>query len=116
MALVPFDLTTIAEVDGGRIAIAFDEEMRGVVKDCMNRPGDNRPRKITLEVLLTPQIAEDGSCDSINGEFVLAHKAPSRRSRPINFVSNKQGHLKFHPDSPDNAEQRTIFDGQNGEE
>lgn len=116
LALIPFDLTTIADVDGGRIAAAFLEEMRGVVKDCMNRPGDNRPRKIQLEILLTPLIADDGSCESINGEFVLQHKAPSRRSKPVNFLSTTQGHLKFNPDSAGNAGQRTIFDDGNGDE
>lgn len=110
MPLVELNLKSLDELDEGRVATAFVHELKRVVLDCMDRPGDKSARNVSLVFKLTPVIADDGSCESANGEFAIHSSTPKRKSKTYNFAVNKKGHLGYSQHSEDNAAQRTLDD------
>jgi hypothetical protein len=110
MPLVELNLTNLNDLDEGRVATAFVHELKRVVLDCMDRPGDKSARTVSLVFKLAPVIADDGSCESANGEFAIHSATPKRKSKTYNFSVNKRGHLGYSQHSEDNAAQRTLDD------
>jgi len=51
-------LSAIAEMDGGRIGEAMKQALKRIAQDMDDRPGDDRPRKINLEIATIPVIGE----------------------------------------------------------
>lgn len=110
MALVELNLQSLNDLDDGRVATAFIHELKRVVLDCIDRPGDKNLRKVALEFELTPIVADDGSCESADGQFKIKSKVPDRKTKTYSFGVNKRGQLSYSQNSPDNIDQTTIFD------
>ena len=113
MAIVQLNFKSLAELDDGRVATAFEHEVKRAVQDCFDRPGDKKARTIMLEMSLTPITETNGGIietDGCHGEFKIKSKVPERRSKTYEFKANKYGHLSFSSNSPDNHDQTTIFD------
>lgn len=113
MPIVQLNFKSLADLDDGRIATAFEHEIKRAVQDCYDRPSDKKPRTITLEFQLTPITENNGGVvetEGCHGEFKIKSKVPERRSKTYEFKANKQGHLSFSSNSPDNHDQTTIFD------
>jgi hypothetical protein len=111
MPLLNLSLESINDLDDGRVSVAFTQELKRAVLDCMDRPGDKTARTIALEVKIMPVAADDGSCEGANGEFQIKAKLPTRKSKTYSFKTNTKGHLMFSSTSPESADQKTIFDG-----
>lgn len=50
--MMQLDLENLKVLDDGRLAAAFEQELRHVVLDLMDRPGDDRERSVTWKVKL----------------------------------------------------------------
>jgi hypothetical protein len=46
MALLQLRLETLKNLDFGRPPAAFEQALGDAVRDCCDRPGDKRPRKV----------------------------------------------------------------------
>lgn len=101
-------LATMAEIDGGRLAIAFKQALKRCAEDCDDRPGEKKARTITLTVAVEPRVDEDGLCEDCDVRVTIADNVPKRKSKPYNCSLRKGGHLMFHPDSLDDHEQETF--------
>jgi hypothetical protein len=110
VALVQLTLESLKDLDDGRVSAAFVHELKRAVQDCMDRPGDKHARSVSLEFKVTPIVADDGSCEGADGEFDIKSKVPTRKSKTYSFKTNKQGHLSFSSNSPDNVDQTTFED------
>lgn len=110
MGMVEFNVKTLNDVADGIVSRAFMKELEKAVRDCLDRPKYKKPRTVTLELKLTPQIDEDGSCEGAFGEFDVRSKLPSRKCDPIAFKLNRQGQLAFSENNPGNPDQATIDD------
>ena len=110
MALVELTLSSLQELDDGRVAMAFVHELKRVVLDCMDRPGDQSARSVVLAFSLKPVIADDGSCEAADGEFKIKSTVPERKSKTYSFNVNKKGHLIYSQSSPENVNQTTFDD------
>lgn len=108
--LVQLSLKSLNDLDNGRVSLAFMQELKRCVDDCMDRPGDKSARTITLELKLEPVIGEGGECEGADGEFSIKSKVPQRRSKTYSFRTNKSGHLAYSSESPENVNQTTIHD------
>ena len=105
-------LASMAEIDGGRLAIAFAQALRRCAIDCDDRPGEKKPRMVTIQVSTVPILDEDGLCEDCDVKVTIADSVPKRRSKAYNCSLRKGGHLLFHPDSLDEHEQHTMdFEG-----
>jgi hypothetical protein len=113
MPFVQLTLESLGQLDDGRVAKMFTHEIKRAVQDCIDRPSDKKPRTVTLELSLEPivvnndGIVETEGCD---GEFKISSKVPTRRSKSYSFRSNKEGHLAFSANSPENKDQTTFDD------
>lgn len=110
MPLLELNLANLNELDDGRVAVAFMHELRRVVQDCLDRPGDVSARKVSLEFCLKPVIAEDGQCESADGDFKIKSSVPVRKSKSYSFNVNKKGHLIYSSNSPEDVDQTTFDD------
>jgi hypothetical protein len=108
MSLVNLKLETLKDLDFGRPAVAFDSGLADAVRDCIDRPGDKRPRKVTLEFVIGPQRDETGVCDGVTGEFKIKTTLPHRQTKPYSFGLNRQGKLFFSEEAPENVDQTTF--------
>ena len=71
-------LATLAEIDGGRLAIAFEQALRRCAIDCDDRPGEKKARTVSMQISVEPRLDENG------------------------------GALLFHPESLDDHEQHVL--------
>lgn len=113
MPFIQLTLAALKELDDGRVSVAFDHEIKRAVQDCMSRPGDKKPRTVTLELTLTPITANnDGlvETEGCHGEFAIKSKVPTRKSKTYEFKANKAGHLSYSSNSPEAVDQTTFDD------
>ena len=43
-----FTLANLRLLDFGKIGVAFDHEMKRIVDDCIERPGEDKARDVTI--------------------------------------------------------------------
>lgn len=108
--LTELNLHSLNDIDDGRVAVAFMQELRRAVMDCMDRPGDKTSRVVALEFKLTPVVGDEGSCEGAIGEFHIKSKVPTRKSKSYSFGTNRKGHLIYSANSPENIDQTTFDD------
>lgn len=97
--LTNFDLSKLAEIDGGRIALCFKQQLRRCVGDIDDRPGDDRDREIIIKLTLKPDAAPDGLLDGVKMKCQVSGKVPSYRSKVYDF-GQRNGNLVYQPMSP----------------
>jgi len=107
MALEKFTLATLAEMDQGRIRIAFEQALQRLQDDLKDRPAVESARKITLLVSLVPIVGDDGELDSVDVDFKITDTVPKRESKTYNMQATRGG-LLFNELSPDEVRQRTL--------
>jgi hypothetical protein len=110
-----FQLTasTLAKLDRGAAAKALDTAIAAAVHDCLDRPTDERARKITLTLELAPikeVIGNVISCEGASGKFKVRYRQPDWESLKLDFGVRENGMLVFAEMSPANHQQPTLFD------
>lgn len=112
MALMKFNVASLNDIDGGRLRVAVEKMITRCVEDSKDRPALDKPRKVTLEMSFTP------TCDDSTGEaetvwFAYQVKAsiPALARDTLSLGIQKNGTLVFNEHSPDNVDQKTVFDG-----
>jgi len=106
--LLKFDLGNLATIDGGRIAIAFEQALKRVAIDCDDRPGEKKVRTINLQLAIAPKLDADGLADECDVQITVSDNVPKRKSKVYNMSMRKGGHLMFHPESVDDHSQEVI--------
>jgi hypothetical protein len=107
MALEKFTLATLAEMDSGRIRVAFEQALKRLEDDLKDRPAVESARKITLLVSLVPVVGDEGDLDSVDVDFKITDSVPKRESKTYNMQATRSG-LLFNELSPDDVKQRTL--------
>ena len=107
MALQPFDLAALTELDGCRIRTAFDLALARLTEDCKDRPAVKARRSVTLTVSLVPVPNDEGDLGSVDVDCQLNEKIPKRASRTYNMLPSRKG-LLVNEVSPDEVRQRTL--------
>lgn len=107
--MLQFNLDNLSELDGGKAALAFEQHVRRAAIDCMDRPGDNKPRKVTLEVSLTPVMQPNGDCVEVEAQIQARSTVPPHKTKAYSFGLRKNGVIVFNPDSPDAIDQQTLI-------
>lgn len=108
MGVHALNLKSLMEnLDNGRVAEAFQQELRRCVADCEDRPADPKPRSVVIQLNLEP-VAIDNGLDSVNGKFVVTSTVPKRRSKQYNFAVRRGNQLVFNDLSDGNIHQGTL--------
>lgn len=113
MAVELFTTSSLSRIDAGRIAAAFEGEIKRAEADCKDRPATPKPRKVELHVSIEPIVAEDGSLESCDVTFRIKSSIPSRESKTYNMRAGRHG-LSFNELSPEDIHQGTLDDAQSG--
>ena len=108
-----FQLTasTLAKLDRGAAAAALDKAIETAVRDCLDRPSDERARKITLTLELVPVkdvIDNVISCEGAKGVYKVRYRQPDWESKELDFGVRENGMLVFSELSPDNHRQAML--------
>lgn len=114
MPRMQLSLATLGEFDFGKAAVAFQKELQKVVIDMIDRPGDDRPRTVTLKTSLKPLVQQEGDVVDSQVEFEITSSMPSRRTKPRPAMIDRRGNLLFSADAPDNPRQETFEMGGEG--
>ncbi|MGH7130991.1 MAG: hypothetical protein ACREJO_03490 [Phycisphaerales bacterium] len=101
-------LDTLNILDDGRLVRAFEVELKRLVQDCVDRPGDANVRKLTMELTLTPQQEADGSCELATAEVAMIGKIPPRRSKSYQVAVTPNGKAIINPANNTNIAQGTL--------
>lgn len=115
-----FSLENLKMLDFGVIGAAFDAEMQRVVRDCMDRPLDDKPRTVSITFNVTPKpdlsrASGVVDCEKVSVECDITSKVPPRRTKIYEMTPKQDGTAVFHPDLPDDADGHTLYDAQNEE-
>lgn len=113
MALIKFDLGTLKDLDGGRVAAAFQHALQRAVVDCEDRPGEKKARKVVLEAEVIPIAGPENSCDGTNVTFRVKDTIPTRTSRQyaMGIREGKDGkRLIFNNEDPASVHQYGFGD------
>lgn len=109
---LPFDLTTIKDLDYGVINAAFKAHLARVVKDCEDRPLDDKARTVVIKFILKPNIDKEGGTGEVDGVMVqteLYSDIPTHRTREYQMLATQDGGLKFNPDLPAEPKNATLY-------
>jgi len=114
MTMHVLTLAELNKLDGGVVALAFEQAMERAIADCEDRPGEEKPRKVNLQCELVPvRDGETGGLDTIAFVYQVKDTVPTRKSRVFNGavrVTGGQRRLVYSDESPGNVHQRSIFD------
>ena len=110
----PLSLSQIQHIDNGKIQTVFNQLLRNITADVIDRPGDKSKRKLQLTVELSPVVDKETSAlDTIKTEFVLKTALPVLRSAEYQMLAKPDGTQVFQPGSPFDPRQNTFDFGAN---
>lgn len=111
-ALEKFQLEALADIDGGRINVAFAQALARVIADCDDRPGDDKARTVTLTLEVKPVLDASGVCDDAKVQVIISDSIPKRKSKIFDMAMQKTKsgmQLLYRPDSLEDVEQNVDF-------
>lgn len=101
-------LESLAEIDGGRLKIAFEQALKRIIEDCEDRPGVKKARTLNLQLDVLPAPDATGVCDDAKVQATITDNVPKRKTKIWDMSLRKGGHLLFRPDSLDDVEQQAM--------
>lgn len=110
MALMKLSVASMNELDGGRLRTAIEKSIKRAVDDCKDRPNLDTARKVGIELIITPYADETGDVVSVNLDYQVKPTLPPMKREGLSLSVQKDGALLFNEHSPDNVNQRTVFD------
>lgn len=110
MSVHVLTLDSLEKLDMGKANEGFALHLKRAALDCMDRPGDDKERKVVLEIAVKPLMLPDGSCDEVKAQIQVFSKIPNHRTKVYSFGLRRNGSLVFSEDSPDNVNQTTLMD------
>lgn len=112
MPLKKLGLDTLKDLDMGKAYQAFALHLDRIARDCMDRPGDDKARQVTMQIDMKPVLDEDGSCSEVKAQIQVRSKVPTHRTKVYSFGLHHNGHLSFNEDDPSDISSPTMFEGE----
>lgn len=83
-------LENLIHFDGGTAAVAFGRMLQRSIQDCKDRPTEERTRKVTLQVELTP-LETDGVLDDVEIVVQCKEVIPTFQTQTVRAQVRRQG-------------------------
>lgn len=109
-------LGTLSELDHGRLAAEFDEDLNALARDCRDRPLLDKVRRLTLMIEIKPVRPPSGA--GAIGTSVVASvdtSFPKRQTAAYTMELTADAGLNFRGDSPDDPNQSTFADANSAD-
>lgn len=110
MALQKLSLKSLGLLDDGKPSMQFDKLLQTAAADCFDRYTDDRPRRVTLQIDVTP-IPAEGGCSNVDADIQIICKLPTYRTNTLSLgvrQSRDGGMFVFSEASPENVDQSTL--------
>ena len=91
MGSLQLSLGTVSAVEAGEVARTWNSIVERAIRDCSNRPGETRVRKVILQAEFTPTPGEEGAVDEIDVAFQVQDKFPPFSTGSITMRIRKRG-------------------------
>jgi hypothetical protein len=104
-------LENLKHLDLGKAALTFDDCLRRAVRDCLERPGDKRDRRVSMVLTLVPSANIQGesiTCEGAKGKFLIQVKIPNYETAEVDFGVRNTGALIFSPANPRDHRQESL--------
>ena len=105
---VDLSLGNLESMDGGKIARLVKVNLQRLSQDCINRPNDDTPRRLSVEFEFIPLADETGECDSATCKILVKSKVPTYKSKKYEVRVGQRG-FAFDADFPDSIDQAPLF-------
>jgi len=112
VGLKELTLGNLKDLDFGKASTTFEVALQRAVKDCLDRPGDDRARTVVLEMKITPVkeiLGNTLSCEGAKGVFRIKCTLPNWETQVVDFGVRSNGKLVFNEDSPRDHRQQTFL-------
>jgi len=106
---------TLPKLEDGRGVAAFNVLLKRAIHDCMDRPGEPKARKITLQIDLTPVVDQDLSCTEVKLQILAKCGIPDYATKVYSTGARKSASgpmLVFNNDSLQNINQGTFTEDE----
>jgi hypothetical protein len=117
--LLKVGLDTLGQIDLGKISATLEVHLKRAVSDCVDRPGEMKPRSVIMQFDLLPIESDTATCDEVGLQISCTSKIPVHRTRVYStgIRQTREGPmLVVNPDSPGNINQSTFLsDEEDGE-
>lgn len=103
-------LGTLEELDPV-IFLEWQKSLQAAVRDCADRPHEEKPREISLVLKVTPVRDVDGAnmaCVGVEMELTVKSTRPAHTRGGKSLSIYEDGRCAFNPLSPHNVQQRTL--------
>lgn len=77
-------LESLQFLNGGDVRDDFDQALADLIADCINRPGIDEARELTLKLKLSPNAGSAG-CESVDVEAHVGSKKPGYAAKTANM-------------------------------
>jgi len=102
---------TLHQLDRGKFSATLEAALQRVVQDCIDRPTDDRTRKVIVQFDVVPTYEEEDRvvyCDGAKAKYQVRARLPDWESKQLDFGVQRDGKLLFNEDAPDNHRQSTM--------
>lgn len=103
---------SLTELADGACAIAVDHEIQRVVKDMLDRPTLDKPRKVQLTLEFRPNALHENATDleDVRVGFKVKASIPDYGPVQVQMTPKQDGSLVFHPSVNEDPNQSHIMD------
>lgn len=113
MSVSTLALENLKDLDDGLLAASVDANIREVIRDLVDRPVDDRSRKVTITLTFTPKHM-GSDLDRVKLEHKVVNSIPGREGRECVLTPTKLGNervLLFATAGTDARQPQLPFDG-----
>lgn len=82
---IKLTMESLSVLDQGKVRAAVDKELRHVLADLSDRPGEKSARTVSIDIKLTPEQDESGVAVTGQLEVEVSSSVPKRRTRSYQF-------------------------------
>lgn len=91
MAVHAFGLDSLKQVDRGIVAKAWEASVQRAIRDCCDRPTEDRIRKVVLQAEFAPADSQNGVCDDVNVTVQVKETIPAVTTQPVVMSIRRKG-------------------------
>lgn len=104
---IDLSLSSLETMDGGKLGKVIGRHLSRMAADCYDRPGDDKPRKLTVQIDTVPKCDVHGNCETVEFKVKVKSSVPEHRSSPYEARIKPNG-FAFNEDSPAHYPQQSL--------
>lgn len=117
--LFALNAASLKYLDRGAAAEVLKLALERAVRDCIDRPSDERARTVTMTFAIVPvkEVIDNViTCEGAHLAYKVRAKNPDYESRTIDCGVRENGMLVFNANCPTDHKQSTFLDTDEGED